>query len=74
MNHIDILYRTFRTLGFNLSAKLEENPDDNYLRGMLEGIRMADSLVNAWEMETSNLTDLLESKHLPLPSDESNNQ
>jgi hypothetical protein len=74
MNHIDILYRTFRTLVFNLSVKLEESPDDNYLRGMLEGIRMADSLVNAWEMETSNLTDLLESKHLPLPSDESNNQ
>lgn len=62
MNYIDILTRSLRTLLFNLSIKVEENPNDTYIKGMLEGVRMADSLVSAWEMETDNLTDLLESK------------
>jgi hypothetical protein len=60
MNHIDILTRTLRTLLFNLSMKSEQNPDDNYVKGMLEGVRIADSLVNAWEMETSGSNDFLE--------------
>jgi hypothetical protein len=60
MNHIDILTRTLRTLLFNLSMKLEQNPDDNYVKGMLEGVRIADSLVSAWEMETSGSNDFLE--------------
>jgi len=60
MNHIDILNRSLRTLIFNLLTKLEQNPDDNYVKGMLEGVQMADSLVSAWEIETSGSNDLLE--------------
>ena len=60
MNNIDILNRSLRTLIFNLSMKLEQNPDDNYVKGMLEGVRIADSLVSAWETETSGSSDFLE--------------
>lgn len=60
MNHIDILNKSLRTLLFNLSVKVEENPEDNYVKGMLEGVRIADALVNAWEIETNMGNDLLE--------------
>lgn len=66
MNNIDILNRSLRTLIFNLCTKLEENPEDTYVKGMLEGVRIADSLVNAWEIETGGLSDLLEEKYHPV--------
>jgi hypothetical protein len=60
MKNIDLLHKTFRTLVFNIQIKLEEDPDNNYLKGMLDGFRVGHSLVDAWEIETNNVEELFE--------------
>lgn len=62
MKNIDILNRSLRTLLFNLLSRVEEKPDDVYLKGVLEGVRIAESLVNAWEIETGEIDNLFEER------------